>query len=109
MATSVRVTAKQSSPAMQQAGRIGLEEELEDLLGDAGEVGDGGSGSMGWDVNLELFDDAEVQPWVEKLTAFLRTWGAPADTAIIIYPPLLPGEKPAPQRVAVFPEPDSGS
>ena len=67
-------------------GRDELEDDLEDFLGEVGEVTGGGSGLPGWNVDLTLVDDADLESWVVKLVLFLRQWGVPQDTYLRVFP-----------------------
>ncbi len=71
MATSVFIYSYQrlSEPC------IDLEDDLEDFLSGAGEITGGGGGSVGWNIDLELRDAADVEHWVERLAGFLRDRG----------------------------------
>jgi hypothetical protein len=54
-----------------------LESALDTLLGAAGRViwdGDEHTGPR-WNVDLLLYNDAEVEAWILKLVTFLRQWG----------------------------------
>jgi hypothetical protein len=64
--------------------RIDLEDDLEDFLSGAGEVTGGGVGSNGWNIDLELRDDADVEHWADRLAGFLRDRGVPKDTFLEI-------------------------
>ena len=64
-----------------------LEEELESLLGDSGEVTGGGSGAEGWNIDLLIHDDDSLDTLVSRIIAFLREWNVPRDTYLQIIPP----------------------
>lgn len=59
--------------------RGNLEDDLSDFLGEAGEVTGGGSGTHGWNIDLQVSDEA-LPGLLEKLTEFLTEWGVPPDT-----------------------------
>ena len=86
MAVSLQITGKQSSDKLQSEGRIGLEEAIEDYLGDDGQVDYGGSGSMGWDIEVNKVSEDGLEARLAGLAKFLREWGAPLDTIITVYP-----------------------
>jgi hypothetical protein len=90
MKVGIRIRGKKSSPKLQSEGRIGLEEAIEDFLresGGTGEVGYGGSGSMGWDTEVTDVDEDEVEGCLNRLAGFLREWGAPTDTTLHVFTP----------------------
>ena len=64
--------------------RIDLEDAPEDFLSGAGEVTGGGVWSNGWNIDLELRDDADVEHWADRLAGFLRDRGVPKDTFLEI-------------------------
>jgi hypothetical protein len=54
-----------------------LERDLTDFLQNAGEViwdGDEHRGPR-WNVDLLLYDDADIETWIQRLVAFLQQWG----------------------------------
>jgi hypothetical protein len=75
-----------------------LEYDIEELIEGSGECAGGGGGKGGWDIVLEIYDDAQVQRWLKRLAAFLRKWGVPEDTFLEAWD----GEKRI-DRVEVFP------
>ncbi|HEY8505246.1 MAG TPA: hypothetical protein VIL46_11735 [Gemmataceae bacterium] len=105
MSTAIHIYSKQSSPALEREGRAGLEDDLDEFLGEAGETTGGGSGvtSEAWNVDLELFDDTQLEEWIERLTHFLREWGVPEDTYFKVFPEDWVGGT-EPRRVNVFPD-----
>jgi hypothetical protein len=111
MTVCIGITGKQSSPRLKSEGRIALEEAIEDFLGELGEVGNGGSGSVGWNFEVANVDEDELEETLEKLAGFLRTWGVPTDTKLYVYTPDNPDGEPAVASkydgrvVRVFPEP----
>jgi hypothetical protein len=64
--------------------RIELEDALEDFLSGVGEVTGGGVGSNGWNIDLELRDDADVEQWADRLAEFLRDRKVAKDTFLEI-------------------------
>ena len=59
-----------------------LRRDLNHLLQDAGEViwdRDEHSGTC-WNVDLLLYNDAEVETWIRRVVTFLREWGVPDRT-----------------------------
>lgn len=102
MATAVYMY---SSLPLHCDGRDVLEDDPGEFLGTAGEVTGGGSGDRGWNLDLMVFDDVSVERWIERLTDFLRSWGAPVDTYFQVYPPVWVEGDPA-RTVRVFPEQD---
>jgi hypothetical protein len=89
MASDIYIYAKTSLGR----GRDELEDDLDDFLGEGGEVTGGGSGLPGWNVDLTLADDADLESWVGKLVLFLREWGVPQDTYLRVFPPGWPREQ----------------
>jgi hypothetical protein len=57
-----------------------LEYDIEELIEGSGEWAGGGGGQRGWDIVLEIYDDAQAERWLRTLTTFLRKWGVPEDT-----------------------------
>jgi hypothetical protein len=84
MSTEIYIYSKVYSPAILSEGRGGLEDDLQDFMGDAGEITGGGGGDRGWNVDLEVTADAEV--WLERICEFLRQWGVAEDTHLCVYP-----------------------
>ena len=81
--------------------RSGLEDDLEEFLGPAGEVTGGGAGATGWNIDLALIDDASADDGIERLAAFLREWGVPDDTYLKVFSAdWVEGDEP--RRVALF-------
>jgi hypothetical protein len=64
--------------------RGGLEDDLDDFLEGAGEVTGGGSGTTGWNFDVEIFDESQIEEWVKRLTTFLKKWKVPKDTYLKI-------------------------
>ena len=63
-----------------------LEDDLDELLGSAGECTGAGEGQSGWNIDLEIFDANEVTDWVERIRRFLEAYPVPADTYCQIVP-----------------------
>ena len=84
MTASIYIYSKATSPRLEQEGRGGLEDDIDDFLGNAGEVKGGGSGTAGWNIDLELGDGEEPAVWTERIIRFLRDWGVPPDVELEI-------------------------
>ena len=69
------------------AARGDLEYDVEEFIGDAGEVTGGGSGVQGFNIDLQLNDDQDLEHWVIRLRDFLRQQGARRGTYFTVYPP----------------------
>jgi len=67
---------------LKEEGRSGLEDDLDEFLEGAGETTGGGSGSAGWNVDVELEDHADLNVWVDRVVLFLRKWQVPEDTVL---------------------------
>lgn len=65
-------------------GRGALEDDIDVLLGDAGEVTGGGIGQAGWNVDVEIYDTSDAEEELEKLREFLRQWPVPSDTYLVV-------------------------
>ncbi len=86
MTASILIYSKATSPRLEQEGRAGLEDDIDELLGSAGEVTGGGSGTAGWNIDLELGDGEKIEVWTERIIRFLRDWGVPPDIELEIVP-----------------------
>src|SRR5262245_55334347 len=73
-------------------GLYHLEEDLNDFLQDAGRVTWDEHKGRGWNVDLLLYEDADIDDWVQRLIAFLREWGVPDDAFTITIHPESSGE-----------------
>jgi hypothetical protein len=82
---------------MELVGVPGLEDDLHELLGEAGEAVSSGVGCGLWSVDLVLYDGEAPDVWVERVASYLRNWGAPKDTQLRV------GME---EAVAVFPSGD---
>ena len=92
----VFVYSRQGNQKLVEEGRQGLEDDLEAFLDGAGEVTGGGSGEVGWNIDLEINTPWPfARRWVPRLCGFLRQWGVPPDTYLMV------GQ----QRVDVFENP----
>jgi hypothetical protein len=49
------------------AGRDVIEDAIEEALGDKGEVTGGGSGDTGGNIDIEIFDEADVEPLMSEI------------------------------------------
>ena len=84
MATKIYIYSKEFSLAILSEGRDGLEDDLDEFLGEAGETTGGGGGERGWNIDLEVIEDAEL--WIGRICEFLRNWGVAQDTYLCVYP-----------------------
>lgn len=100
MPTDIFIYSSQSSPAL-EVGLSALEDDLDELLSDVGEITGGGVGIGGWNIDIALNDGVPVEEWVERLVVFLREWGVPQDTYFLIVPSDWIEGQPQ-RRVAVF-------
>ncbi len=75
------------SEAYMNDARGALEDDLEVLLGNVGEVTGGGLGASGWNIDLVIHDDDLADDWIPKIVTFLRQWGVPCETYLQIVPP----------------------
>lgn len=66
--------------------RQDLEDDLEALLGAAGQCTGGGSGEAGWNIDLEVYEAAALEAWGQRIVAFLRERPVPPDTYLILWP-----------------------
>src|SRR5262249_17204989 len=81
--------------------RAGLEDDIEEVLGPAGERAGRGTGAAGWNIDVALAEGVPHEPWVARLAAFLRERGVPPDTHFEVLPPgWVPGQPS--RRVEVF-------
>ena len=65
--------------------RGNLEDDLDDFLGDAGEVTGGGGGERGWNIDFEITNQ-EFDNLLPELLVFLTRWGVPRNAYLKIYP-----------------------
>lgn len=82
--TVVFIYSSQSSAPLQREGLSGLEDDLDDFLGAAGEVTGSGMGTEGWNIDLELAAGTDVENWLGQIAGFLQEWGVPEDTYLVI-------------------------
>lgn len=96
--TTAEIFIYSKKSLLQYAGkaRDELEDDLEQLLGEAGEVTGAGAGTAGWNLDVRLHDASALEQWLERLTTFLRNWEVPDDTHLEVF--LTTG----PRRVDVF-------
>jgi hypothetical protein len=99
----VYINSDRSSPALESEGRSGLEDDIDEFLGADGQVSGGGAGMGSWNVDLELSAEGDWEARVERLAQFLRSWGVPEDTELVILPP---GWEPGMEsrRISLFPD-----
>lgn len=64
-----------------------IEDEIEELLGDAGEIVGAGAGIMGWDIHLELNEGEDWQKWVERIRTLLRELRVRREIWLGVFPP----------------------
>lgn len=62
--------------------RSDLEDDLEDWLGGRAEVCEGGSGTDGWDIDLEVPSVTVPKEFVQALLEFLRSHGPSPDVKV---------------------------
>ena len=66
--------------------RGNLEDDIEDRFDGEVEVGGGGQGQSGWNVDLVMLDENEdVHRFAKKLVKFLQKWGVPRDTYLKVF------------------------
>ena len=65
--------------------RQDLEDDLEALLGTAGQCTGGGSGEAGWNIDLEVYEGAALEAWAQRIVALLRERPVPPDTYLILW------------------------
>ena len=69
------------------AARGDLEFDLEEFFGAAARIAGGGSGVQGYNIDLELAEDADWEQWVARLPAFLRQQEVRPGTWFNVFPP----------------------
>src|SRR5436853_348571 len=71
-------------------GRSELEDPLEEALAhtDIAEISGGGSGDLGSDIVIDLFDDRRFDELLSLIRRVLRANGAPPSTLIIRHEPI---------------------
>jgi hypothetical protein len=99
---NVYIHSSQTSPALQCEGRDGLEDDLNEFLGDEEHCGGGGAGGGMWNVDLDIEGEGDWEGRVTRLVEFLRAWGVPPDTMLTVLPPLWEPGMPT-REVSVFP------
>ena len=65
--------------------RLTLEDAINDKLGSTGEVSGGGAGVLGWNIDVEIFDDGDVVHSVEILKHLLQSKLVPRSTQMGVY------------------------
>ena len=65
-------------------GRDEIEDAVDDVIRGNGEVTGGGSGSSGWNVDVELTSDADADQHVAAIVVALRQLGVPDDTYLCV-------------------------
>jgi hypothetical protein len=67
--------------------RQALEDDIEEHFSGELEVTGGGSGNMGWNIDVALLDeDASALEMSQRLSLFLQKWGVPRDTYMHVLP-----------------------
>jgi hypothetical protein len=64
--------------------RSALEDDIEEWLGDRGEVTGGGSGKDGWDIDICLAAERVTDDFLNELLAFLRGLDAPPGVKVTV-------------------------
>jgi hypothetical protein len=84
MGFDVGIYASGTSWAMRTEGRSGLEDRLDGFFGDAGDCVGAGTSLVdgGWDLAYQV--EGTVEEWLPKLLGFLRAWGVPPDTELVV-------------------------
>ena len=65
-------------------GRDEIEDALDDVLADAGEVTGGGAGSAGWNIDIELISCDDTDRHVAEIARILRELAVPTYTYLVI-------------------------
>jgi hypothetical protein len=65
--------------------RTKLEDDLEELLSENGEVTGGGSGESGSNIDLEIFDPENLPAHIKRIRKLLRKYKVPLDTIIRVF------------------------
>jgi hypothetical protein len=67
--------------------RSDLEEAIDEHFAGRAEVTGGGSGTKGWNVDIELLNDAvDFSAFVQELVRYLRLMGVPSDSYLNLFP-----------------------
>ncbi|MGF1582713.1 MAG: hypothetical protein ACFCD0_25595 [Gemmataceae bacterium] len=66
-------------------GRDWIEDDIEDMLGEAGECVGGGSGLSGWDVHFAIFGDETLDYWLNRIVRYLRRMDITTHTKVTAY------------------------
>lgn len=64
-------------------GRSAIEDDLDDILGDKGEVTGGGSGISGSNIDIDIYDGIAAD-FLEPIKNILQEMKVPSDTVIVI-------------------------
>ena len=64
-------------------GRSAIEDDLDEILGDKGEVIEGGSGISGSNIDIEIYEGSAYD-FIESIKTLLQDLEVPKDTAIVI-------------------------
>lgn len=85
--------------------RARVEDEIDELLGTAGENVGAGSGIKGWDLSYELDNGEDLDEWVGRIVARLRELGVRPGTFVGVFPLNWEADGTY-RRVEVWPRPD---
>ena len=64
-------------------GRSGIEDNLDEILGDKGEVTGGGSGISGSNIDIDIYEGSAAD-FLEPIRSILKELDVPDDTVIVI-------------------------
>jgi hypothetical protein len=70
-----------------ESSRYALEDSIEEDFEGAVELSGGGSGSTGWNIDLEILDDSTSPAMIDSLLVYLRNRKVPRDTYLVVFPP----------------------
>ena len=62
--------------------RSELEDDIDEVLAGIVEVTGGGAGKSGWNIDLKVVTQSNVNEAVDNVVAYLRNWGVPDDTYV---------------------------
>lgn len=71
-------------PGEYEVSRDEIEELLEAVLADSGEVTGGGSGAFGQNIDIEIFDDEIASDVMSEIRRALIDFGVPAETELVM-------------------------
>ncbi|MCP2728228.1 hypothetical protein [Limnofasciculus baicalensis] len=64
-------------------GRSAIEDDLDEILGDKGEVTGGGSGISGSNIDIDIYEGSATD-FLEPIRSILKEFNVPTDTVIVI-------------------------